>query len=47
MRQTVPRRRRSGCSAAAAAARWVAERTGLALPGMVHRVDAFPPQAHA
>lgn len=34
-------------AAAAAAARWVAERTGLDLQGMVHRVDAFPPVAAA
>lgn len=30
-------------SAAIAAARWAHEATGLTLPGMVHRVDAFPP----
>lgn len=30
-------------SAAVAAARWAHEVTGLALPGMVHRVEPFPP----
>lgn len=30
-------------SAAIAAARWAHEVTGLALPGMVHRVEPFPP----
>lgn len=32
-------------SGAIAAARWAHEVTGLALPGMVHRVDPFPPSA--